>query len=318
MRSKKLRSWLFVGFLLAVLSWSGFFLTPTGSIPPSTIGESVPMPSPGAQFLQDIQKKDTLSSGSLIVITLLVGALYFNLRSMNGNPSNTNPDPLLTGLGREELTGALFWLFGAVGLSAFTSSVLTHTTVSKFYFFLISTLSLQLTLVLGGVLLVATRKSMIVTSNAFQYIRDIFHGGKLYLRVYPVILLTVIVNRIIQNYLPVNEDVPPSLQFFESVSSTLEMSLLIVMVGLIAPFAEELFFRGIIYENLKCWVTVNHAALISGGIFALVHFQPSTVFPLWVLGIIFALVYERTRSMTVIVSMHSLQNLLSLAIISTF
>ncbi|MCH8854430.1 MAG: CPBP family intramembrane metalloprotease [Planctomycetes bacterium] len=79
----------------------------------------------------------------------------------------------------------------------------------------------------------------------------------------------------------------------------------------IAPLAEEVFFRGV------CQTALNHvfrrrwlSTVLVGSAFGLAHMeQPQVVAPLIVLGVILGYVYERTGSLVAPITMHLLFNL---------
>jgi uncharacterized protein len=90
------------------------------------------------------------------------------------------------------------------------------------------------------------------------------------------------------------------------------------MIICVAPFAEEFFFRGFFYGALRTRFSVAVAAIIDGLVFGLIHFEGGTdglliVPPLAVLGIVFCLVYERTRSLYPVVALHSINNSIAYA-----
>jgi membrane protease YdiL (CAAX protease family) len=90
------------------------------------------------------------------------------------------------------------------------------------------------------------------------------------------------------------------------------------MIICVAPFAEEFFFRGFFYGALRTRFSVAAAAIIDGLVFGLIHFEGGTdglllVPPLAVLGIVFCLVYERTRSLYPVIALHSLNNSIAYA-----
>ena len=90
------------------------------------------------------------------------------------------------------------------------------------------------------------------------------------------------------------------------------------MIICVAPFAEEFFFRGFFYGALRTRFSVAVAAVIDGLVFGLIHFEGGTdglliVPPLAVLGIVFCLVYERTRSLYPVIALHSLNNSIAYA-----
>lgn len=90
------------------------------------------------------------------------------------------------------------------------------------------------------------------------------------------------------------------------------------MIICVAPFAEEFFFRGFFYGALRTRFSVALAAIIDGLVFGLIHFEGGTdglliVPPLAVLGAIFCLVYEKTRSLYPVIALHSINNSIAYA-----
>jgi membrane protease YdiL (CAAX protease family) len=90
------------------------------------------------------------------------------------------------------------------------------------------------------------------------------------------------------------------------------------MIICVAPFAEEFFFRGFFYGALRTRFSVAIAAIINGVVFGLIHFEGSTdglliVPPLAMLGVVFCLVYEQTRSLYPVVALHSINNSIAYA-----
>jgi uncharacterized protein len=90
------------------------------------------------------------------------------------------------------------------------------------------------------------------------------------------------------------------------------------MIICVAPFAEEFFFRGFFYGALRTRFPVAAAAIIDGLVFGLIHFEGGTdglliVPPLALLGVVFCLVYERTRSLYPVVALHSINNSIAYA-----
>ena len=97
----------------------------------------------------------------------------------------------------------------------------------------------------------------------------------------------------------VRSDLPPNRQ---------EMVLLFVVGGLVAPIAEEVFFRGIVYGFLRRW-GVLVALAGSTAVFVLAHAIQSGI-PLTQIvgGIVFAVAYEITGNLMVPITVHVLGN----------
>jgi hypothetical protein len=83
------------------------------------------------------------------------------------------------------------------------------------------------------------------------------------------------------------------------------------LISVAAPVVEELFFRGILFGSLRDYLPAWNAALLGGGLFALIHFQYQLLLPLWFFGTILCLIYHRTGSIKVVITMHFLQNTVS-------
>jgi membrane protease YdiL (CAAX protease family) len=84
---------------------------------------------------------------------------------------------------------------------------------------------------------------------------------------------------------------------------------LLLLGGIVvAPVVEELFFRGFVFAGLRERYGWRKAGLISAGLFAVLHFQPLMVVPIFLLGMIFAYLYHRSGSIWPAVIMHVLTN----------
>jgi len=96
--------------------------------------------------------------------------------------------------------------------------------------------------------------------------------------------------------------------------SKLLVIIYLVVGGVIAPVAEEIFFRGILYGFFRQW-GVYTAVALSTLFFVLPHLTGGNPpFTQIVGGIVFAIAYEREQSLLVPITIHCLGNL---AIFST-
>ena len=91
-------------------------------------------------------------------------------------------------------------------------------------------------------------------------------------------------------------------------------TVVLVAFVLVAPVAEELFFRGVVYN---AWLRERgpRAALYgSAALFAAIHTSLFSLVPIFALGVALALVYRSTRSLPAAMAMHSGFNAISVAI----
>lgn len=98
--------------------------------------------------------------------------------------------------------------------------------------------------------------------------------------------------------------------------SVTETVLLFVVAALIAPFVEELFFRGLIYRYLRGRWSVLRAVLVSSALFAAAHFIVPLIPVLFGLGVVLALITDRYRSLYPAVVVHGLNNGLAVLLVA--
>ena len=94
--------------------------------------------------------------------------------------------------------------------------------------------------------------------------------------------------------------------------SDLQLVLTALLVVGVAPFAEEFFYRGLLFGALRRRLSFLPAAGIAGALFGAIHYSaPETLalLPLLaVLGFAFCLLYERTGSLWPAIAFHALNN----------
>ncbi len=90
----------------------------------------------------------------------------------------------------------------------------------------------------------------------------------------------------------------------------------VILVGFIvvAPIAEELFFRGVVYNAWERERGATVATLGSAGLFALIHGSVFSLVPIFALGVVLALVYRATRSLPATMALHAGFNAISVVI----
>lgn len=84
---------------------------------------------------------------------------------------------------------------------------------------------------------------------------------------------------------------------------------------IIAPFCEEIFFRGFVLSGLLHDLSPAWAIVISSALFAIAHVDPGSFVPLFAIGLCLGFLRLRTGSTWASMSLHMLNNLLSSALI---
>ncbi len=87
-----------------------------------------------------------------------------------------------------------------------------------------------------------------------------------------------------------------------------ELGLFFLVGGCVAPVAEELFFRGILYTFFRRW-GITCALALSTAIFVALHAPIGIPYTQIVGGIVFAIAYETTGNLMVPMTIHCLGNL---------
>jgi len=91
-----------------------------------------------------------------------------------------------------------------------------------------------------------------------------------------------------------------------------------VVVVVLAPIIEEIFFRGFFYRALRNRFGILLAAAIAGGVFGVIHYTgPDTLSILPVLaalGVAFCLLYEKTGSLYPCIGLHAFNNMIAYSV----
>ena len=110
---------------------------------------------------------------------------------------------------------------------------------------------------------------------------------------------------------------PPSEQLPSGLESADQNLLVAVATGMllivVAPLAEEIFFRGFLYQAFRNSFGVLPGALLSALIFGAIHFEFFKLVQLAILGVILALLFEKTRSLWSPIMLHAINNALAFA-----
>ena len=83
---------------------------------------------------------------------------------------------------------------------------------------------------------------------------------------------------------------------------------------IVAPVVEEVFFRGFVFAGLRQQYDWKKAALVSSALFAVIHVTPTAMIPVFILGCIFAYLYQHSGSIWPAILMHVSTNALALGL----
>ena len=100
--------------------------------------------------------------------------------------------------------------------------------------------------------------------------------------------------------------------FQADVESGLIQWPLVLILLLIAPIAEEIVFRGVLFQSLNSIWPGKILAIVGGALlFAMVH-PIASVIPVFILGIITCELYKKTKFLVPSIIVHVIHNAISL------
>ncbi|HYM68143.1 MAG TPA: CPBP family intramembrane glutamic endopeptidase [bacterium] len=113
--------------------------------------------------------------------------------------------------------------------------------------------------------------------------------------------------------LVVREEVrTPVYRILPQLHQTGEIAVLAVLVGVVVPIGEEIFFRGLTFGALRRLMNRHLAVLLSALFFAAAHLEPVALLPIVLLGVVLAYTYDYTGSLVPGMIAHGVNNLAAL------
>ena len=85
--------------------------------------------------------------------------------------------------------------------------------------------------------------------------------------------------------------------------------LTIVVIAVLIPFVEELFFRGFLFAGLAARFGTLTGLIVSSAVFAAAHADVKVMAPIFVAGLLFGWAYYKTKTLWVPIAAHACQNL---------
>jgi membrane protease YdiL (CAAX protease family) len=138
-------------------------------------------------------------------------------------------------------------------------------------------------------------------------VRLILSGISAWLCAIPLIMVSALISKSMQSHgsaspiLPIIAEVVRSGGFFT-------IFLFVFVLGVMPALCEETLFRGFLYTSLRVKHGVFYSVMVSATAFAAIHLDPGAFLQLFILGAVFALVMERTKSLLPSMIAHCLWN----------
>ncbi|NLL17881.1 MAG: CPBP family intramembrane metalloprotease [Clostridia bacterium] len=130
-----------------------------------------------------------------------------------------------------------------------------------------------------------------------------------------VFLLVSLGGALVQLFHPLTDEIQPFAKIVLEAGSATEITVLCLFAVVLAPVAEELYFRGLLFGVLKDQVGLKGGILFSGLFFGLMHFDLLRLLPLAIGGMTLAWLYQKTGSLYASITAHGVWNGLMLIIL---
>lgn len=131
-----------------------------------------------------------------------------------------------------------------------------------------------------------------------------------------IFALVILGGMMVELFYPISStDVQLFTEMVLEASSPWQLSVLFIFGVIIAPFAEELYFRGLLFSVLKQYLGLGWGIVTSGIVFGLLHFDLVRLFPLALGGMGLAVLYHKTKSLYASIITHGVWNGLMFAIL---
>lgn len=113
---------------------------------------------------------------------------------------------------------------------------------------------------------------------------------------------------------PAKQMIEEMFRILVSSKSLPELLFVVLVVAVTPAIVEEFLFRGLVQSCFERSVTPIRAALWTGLIFGVFHFNPFAVVPLIALGVFFGMLRYRSQSMILAMTVHFLNNGLAVVV----
>ncbi|MBI1976200.1 MAG: CPBP family intramembrane metalloprotease [Candidatus Omnitrophica bacterium] len=129
-----------------------------------------------------------------------------------------------------------------------------------------------------------------------------------YLSSLPILLITLLLVLGAAHLLKYEPPPQPVQEIFLTEKNGRVVLFGIVLVSVLGPFFEELFFRGLLYNALRKRMGSMTALWLNSSLFAAVHANLFGFLPILVLGALLTLLYQKTGSLAAPITVHVLHN----------
>lgn len=139
-------------------------------------------------------------------------------------------------------------------------------------------------------------------------LRDIKIGITGYIAALPILAMILVLVLTVIQLTKYDQQASSALEILYEDSRPKLLFILTVLVTVLGPVAEELFFRGFAYPAVRKRFGVKNAVIFISVVFATLHMNVVGFFPILALGILLAYLYEKTGSLMPSITVHIIHN----------
>lgn len=145
--------------------------------------------------------------------------------------------------------------------------------------------------------------------SVWNVIKLVFLGYLLFLGITFIVNLIILYTDLRIPGYQVQERVLPL--FGDNILSLIISGILIIAV---APVIEEVFFRGFLLRSLSNKMGIFYGSILTALLFALLHLQPSSIIPVFILGLIINSLVIKSKSIIPAIAFHVFNNAIAFTI----
>ncbi len=147
---------------------------------------------------------------------------------------------------------------------------------------------------------------------------DVKTGLKHYLIALPVIIASGFIVNFVLRVFSIEPEQQNIINNILSEDSLGVLTFMVFFGTLAAPVVEELLFRGFLQSAVRNTCNKIQTVLISGCVFALIHWNAYVFIQIFILGTLLAYLFEITRSLVAPITVHICHNTVTLAFLISY
>lgn len=145
-----------------------------------------------------------------------------------------------------------------------------------------------------------------------SFFKEVGMGLLCYLAAMPAFAVTLIFLIFLAHFFSYQPPAHPLVNIFieEGTKSPFLIVYSIFLAAAVGPMIEEVFFRGFCYPIFRAKWGKGMGMVLSSALFALIHYNVFSFWPIFILGMSLAYVYEKRHSLVAPVTLHFVHNVI--------